>query len=147
MRETTLQKLRHHCDTVPAKLRAYSEEEFSRKPAPDTWSKKETLGHLIDSATNNHQRFVRIQFEDTPAIFYEQNEWNKHSYYAVMPGAHVIAFWEIYNRHLIEIVKAIPEPLLERTSETHDSQIVTLGWLIDDYLRHMEHHLGQLLKD
>ena len=147
MRSETIKKLQHHCDTVPALLRKYSEEDFSRKPAPDVWSKKEILGHLIDSATNNHQRFVRIQFEETPTIFYDQNNWNSHSYYRLMSANHLISFWEIYNRHLLEIIKAIPEPLLQRKSESHDNEIVTLSFLIDDYLRHMERHLDQLLKD
>ncbi|MBK9046740.1 MAG: hypothetical protein IPL74_08565 [Bacteroidetes bacterium] len=56
------------------------EDEMAKKSL-QKWSKKEILGHLIDSATNNHQRFVRGQFETVPEISYDQNNWNTFSYY------------------------------------------------------------------
>jgi hypothetical protein len=70
--QKTSEYILYLCDSVPQQIKAIDEVEFSRKVSPDKWSKKEILGHLIDSATNNHQRFVRAQFE-TPQIYYEQD--------------------------------------------------------------------------
>src|SRR4249920_4023557 len=89
--ETCLAQLIHILDTIPAKLRAFTEEEFSAIPAPGKWSKKQILGHLIDSATNNHHRFVRAQFDVKPTILYQQELWNEFSYYQSMPQEHVIS--------------------------------------------------------
>src|SRR6185437_595711 len=89
----TIQRLQFLCDTIPGLLRQIPEDEFSHKPAPAKWSKKEIVGHLIDSATNNHQRFVRGQFENTPFIVYDQDNWNSCSRYQQMDSAHVISFW------------------------------------------------------
>ncbi len=50
---------------------------MSIKLFPNKWSKKEIIGHLINSATNNHQRFVRCQFETIPKIVYDQNKWKE----------------------------------------------------------------------
>ncbi len=104
------------------------------------------LGHLIDSATNNHQRFIRGQFEDTPFIIYDQNNWVACSRYQDMESAHVIAFWEAYHRHLLEVIKRIPEESLSRKCKTNEPEPVTLQWLIEDYVVHQEHHLRQIVE-
>ncbi len=145
MIKETIERLEYLCDTIPALLKAIPEKDFANKPAPGKWSKKETLGHLIDSATNNHQRFIRSQFEIEPVIFYDQNNWNLYSHYNKLDSAHLIAFWTIYNRHLLEIIKRVPEHNLSMTSISHDNERVTLGFLIEDYLKHMEHHLHQIV--
>ena len=113
------------CDTIPAILKTISAEEFSLKPVPHKWSKKEILGHLIDSAANNHQRFIRAQFE-TPVIFYEQD------------------LWEAYNRHLAHVIEQIPQQNLSKTSIGKDGTACTLEFLINDYLNHLEFHLEQI---
>ncbi|MCW3121604.1 MAG: hypothetical protein JWQ38_1096 [Flavipsychrobacter sp.] len=138
-------RLQYLIDTIPAKLMQIPEEEFSRKPAADKWSKKEELGHLVDSATNNHQRFVRAQFEDVPAIGYDQDKWNEHSYYQQMSSAHIIAFWALYNQHLVELVTRIPLEYLARTCNAAGN-IASLQWLIDDYVVHAEHHLKHIME-
>jgi hypothetical protein len=140
----TLQRLQFLCDTMPVLLRKISEPEFSHKPSPEKWSKKEILGHLIDSAANNHQRFLRVQFEDTPHIVYDQVNWNRYSDHQSAKTDHLISFWEMYNRHLLAIIQAIPPPNLQRTCRTNEPQPVALEWLIEDYVRHLEHHLRQL---
>ncbi len=138
-----IQRLEFLCNILPPLLNKLEEKDFSFKPNPEKWSKKEILGHLIDSATNNHQRFIRAQFQEVPTIVYDQNNWNKYSHYSNMDSKHVISFWEIYNRHLLKIVKAIPSENLERECQTESR--VTLEWLIDDYVKHLEHHLRQIL--
>lgn len=143
MLTASILRLQYLCDTIPGLLLAIPEKEFSRKPDPDQWSKKEIIGHLIDSATNNHQRFVRGQFEDAPSIMYHQDYWNSYSRYQDMDAAHVIGFWAMYNRHLVELVKRIPDDLLLRNCVTEGT--VSLQWLFEDYVRHLEHHLHQVI--
>lgn len=140
----SISRLRHLCDIIPDVLRRVSSEEYAAKPVPDKWSKKEILGHLIDSATNNHQRFIRVQFEDIPAIWYDQDNWVKHSAHHRIPVEQLIAFWESYNRHLTVLLGQIPEEKLDRLCRMKDGSTVTLGFLIIDYVSHLEHHLRQL---
>lgn len=139
----SIERLQYLCNTIPALLLAIPDADINHQPA-GKWSKKQIIGHLIDSAANNHQRFVRTQFEDIPAIRYDQNNWNCYSYYDRMKASHVIGFWESYNRHLLEVIRHIPKEFLERTCNT-GGEPVTLHWLIDDYVNHMEHHLRQVI--
>ena len=143
--DVTLKRLQEIVDTIPPILRNFTSTEFSMKPAPDKWSKKEIIGHLIDSATNNHHRFVRAQFEDQPMISYQQDHWNDHSYYQEMDSHHLIQFWEMYNRHLIELVSRIPKDKLENACLMSEGDAYSIEWLFDDYVRHVEHHLGQIM--
>ncbi|RDI13230.1 DinB family protein [Flavobacterium sp. AG291] len=138
-----LNRLQYLINTIPDKLRTIPDADFSNKPAPEKWSKKEIIGHLIDSATNNHHRFVRAQFEDVPKITYAQNNWNNASCYQDMDKEHVISFWANYNQHLIEVVKRIPEADMLRECNNGGENNITLQWLIADYVVHMEHHLRQ----
>jgi len=142
--EICLAQLIHILDTIPAKLRSFSEEEFSAVPAPGKWSKKQIIGHLIDSATNNHHRFVRAQFEDKPVISYNQELWNAHSYYQSMSQEHVISFWEMYNHHIVELIKRIPTNMLSKECSMKDGEKYSIDWLFQDYVRHLEHHLRQV---
>jgi hypothetical protein len=126
-------------------IKEIPENEFSLKPAPGKWSKKEILGHLIDSATNNHQRFVRAPFDNMPRIVYDQDNWNKHSYHQLAGQKDIIDFWEMYNRYLLFIIKHIPQEDQDKQCLTNDPVPNTLGWLIEDYVVHMEHHLKQII--
>ncbi len=114
MVEQSLQRLHYLCTIIPPLLKSLSEDEYSNKPAPDKWSKKEILGHLIDSATNNHQRFIRVQFEQVPTITYNQNHWNHFSYHRFIISAQLITFWEVYNRQFVELISHIPKAYLTR---------------------------------
>jgi hypothetical protein len=125
-------------------LKGISDTKYSMKPSPEKWSKKEILGHLIDSATNNHQRFIRAQFENNPAIFYDQDMWVAHSHYNELPVKQLIRFWKVYNKHLLEIIKRIPAENLMRECKMRDGNHVTLQFLVDDYVTHLQHHLKQI---
>ncbi len=140
------ERLQQLCDTIPGLVRQLGDEEMNHKPAPHKWSKKEILGHLTDSACNNHQRFVRGQFETTPHIMYDQDNWVAHSHYQQMSREHVLYFWEVYHRHLIEIIKHIPDSALQRTCLTNGPEPKTLQWLIEDYVKHQEYHLLQIVR-
>lgn len=145
MIERSIQRLEYLCNTVPVLLAKIPDAEFSFKPHPQKWSKKEILGHLVDSASNNHQRFIRTQFEDNPSIFYDQDQWNKHSKYSNFDSSELILFWVTYNNYLTEIIKNIPEENLSKTCRVGEEKTLTLELVIEDYVRHMEHHLKQLV--
>ena len=133
------------CDAVPERLKVFTREELIKKPAPDKWSKLEILGHLVDSAANNHQRFIRVQFEGAPTIFYDQNNWVTHNHYNELPLEGILQLWSSYNRHLVEVIKKVPTENLSRQCRMRDGRLVSLEWLITDYAKHMEHHLTQIL--
>jgi hypothetical protein len=130
-----------------ANLRAVSERDASVKPAADKWSHKEELGHLIDSATNNHVRFVRASLEpDFRGPGYQQDGWVAAHGYHEMPWADLIDFWKRYNLFLARLIRRIPESLMTRPCRVGESQPVSLQFLIEDYILHMQHHLDHILK-
>jgi hypothetical protein len=145
MVQQSIKRLEYLCEIIPELLSEFNESDFSKRPHPDKWSKKEILGHLIDSATNNHQRFVRVQFEKIPTIVYDQNKWNEYSYHSQLSSSKLILFWKIYNEHLASLMKQIPLENLKRLCNT-GKENVTLEFLINDYVGHLEHHLRQIIK-
>ncbi len=142
--EEAINRLSRIIETAPELLACVSEEKMTVKPSPGKWSKKEILGHLIDSAANNHQRFVRGQFEVNPAIRYDQNKWNEFSFHQQIDSQQLVSFWAIYNRQLIEIMKRIPAESLTRQVKVGE-ELLTLEFLITDYVEHLEHHLKQIV--
>ena len=146
MTSESIARLEYLCGIIPAILNDLTEEEISRKPSPTKWSKKETLGHLIDSATNNHHRFVRSQFEDKPLITYYADDWVAASHYQTMSSVHMISFWHLYNHHITEIIKQLPADVLTRECNSGDESPHTLAWLFDDYVVHLEHHLREMVE-
>jgi hypothetical protein len=140
-----IKRLQYLCDTIPRLLFKIEEHEFSFKPRPEKWSKKEIIGHLIDSATNNHQRFIRAQFEHVPRIVYDQNKWNAAGFYQETDSHQIISFWTAYNRQLIELIKRIPQHMLMNEVDTGGESNRTLEFLINDYVSHLEHHLRQVV--
>jgi hypothetical protein len=141
----SIERLSHLCEIIPLLLFAMDEQEFSRVTAPGKWSKKQILGHLIDSAANNHHRFVRGQFEHLPRISYDADAWNEHGYYNQMESPRLISFWALYNKQLLALIRLIPEEKLQRQVDTGGPAPHTLAFLIADYVAHMEHHLRQII--
>lgn len=128
-------------------LQTVSDHDASAKPSADAWSQKEELGHLIDSCSNNHVRFVRASIEpDYAGPGYQQDAWVDAHGYRDMPWTDLIDFWKRYNLFLARLVRRIPESALERRCVIGGSRPVTLRFLIEDYILHMQHHLDHLLK-
>jgi hypothetical protein len=126
-------------------LRRIGDTEASIKSAPGDWSKKEILGHLLDSAVNNHHRFVRAQeVEELTFPAYEQEHWVSSQGYAERPWSELIDLWQLYNRHLAHVISLIPGERLAANCVIGMNEPVSLGYLIEDYLAHMRHHLQQL---
>ena len=141
----SIERLRRLCEIIPPLLEQISDPEFLSKPSPEKWSKKEILGHLIDSAANNHHRFIRIQYEREPVISYDQNQWNSLSHYADLERSQLISFWTLYNKHLLHLLKYIPEENLGLNGVGGDGKQLPLHFYITDYIDHLEHHLHQLV--
>jgi DinB superfamily len=145
MLQPSMERLVHICKTVPALLLAIDEDAFRFKQAEHKWSKKQVLGHLVDSAANNHHRFVRCQFEDNPVIWYPQEDWNRAAFHQTMDTAILIQFWCTYNQYLAELVSRIPIDKLQRSCTMRDGSQVSLEFLVNDYVTHLEHHLQQIV--
>jgi DinB superfamily len=130
-----------------ANLRRVPEGDAGVKASPAAWSKKEELGHLIDSATNNHVRFVRASIgPEYRGPGYEQDSWVRAHAYQEMPWPEIIDFWERYNHFLVRLVKRIPDDRLRTPCVIGQSETVTLQFLIEDYTLHMQHHLDHILQ-
>ena len=141
----TINRLTHLCEVMSDKLKSISDNEFSIKTAPGKWSKKEILGHLTDSAMNNIHRFVRTQYENVPFIIYAQNEWVSLQNYNSKNASEIIQLWEMLNRQVIHILENVPEKNYGLLCKTNEPEPVTLLWLAQDYVVHMEHHLHQII--
>jgi len=125
-----------------------SEAEMSWKSSPEKWSKKEILGHLIDSGINNLQRFTEIQFENKPYRFrqYKQNELVKANDYQNAKTKEITDFWISINTRILSLIKQQTEKTLDYKIEMYDDTIVDLKFLMKDYVNHLEHHLNQIIK-
>jgi len=138
------------------RLLALSDAEAGRPPAPDKWSPKEVLGHLIDSASNNHGRFVRAQLADDMVFAgYEQERWVAAQRYADAPWSELVALWRGFNLHIARVMEATPDAVRNEPRANHNldtiafhtvprEQPATLDYFMRDYVDHLEHHLAQI---
>ena len=140
------QQLRSIVATVEPELSRIKQDDLEFRPTPREWSKKEILGHLIDSAANNHQRYVRA-VNNVAAHFptYDQNEWVRIQRYNEMPWASLVAFWSAYNNHLSHVIARIPEDTESSPCNIGKEDPVPLDFVIEDYLRHLQQHLKDIL--
>jgi hypothetical protein len=121
-----------------------SAEKAAEPLAPGKWSVQQTVGHLIDSAANNTQRVVRLQLSAEIALpGYQQNEWVSVQHYASEPWDEVRTLWFGLNRHLAHAIEHA-----DRHTFAHvwhlEGEDLTLGFIIEDYIAHLRHHLVRL---
>lgn len=124
------------------KLLALDEAVVREKSDPDRWSISEVIGHLIDSACNNHQRFVRAQH--SPSLEfpkYEQNQWVAAANYHTFAWESLVDLWFNYNQLLVHLLRNMPESDLPTQCTITPYPACTLGHLVTDYLAHTNHHL------
>ena len=131
---------------IADRLRQIKEADASIRPAPDKWSKKEILGHLVDSAANNHQRFVRLQLTsriDLPG--YDGDEWVRIQRYQERPWPEIIDLWQKYNSQLAAVIRRVDPKALRNVWHTPDGKDLDLEFIIRDYVVHMRQQLDQIL--
>jgi hypothetical protein len=150
-------ELREAIAAATPRLLALTEKQAATPREKGKWSPKQIIGHLIDSASNNHQRFVRAQFTDD-LIFpgYEQVEWVSVQDYQAASWPELVAFWRLFNLHIARVMDAIPEETRFKLRARHNldelaskavpkDQPVTLEYFMNDYVGHLKHHLRQVL--
>lgn len=143
-------------DTATPRLLEITEAESSEPRAQDHWSSKQIIGHLIDSAANNHARFVLGQLKDD-LVFpgYDQDGWVATNHYQQAPWPQLVDLWRAYNLHLHHVMShASPEklntPCTQHTLQeiafktVPQAEPVTLAYLMKDYVDHLKHHLDQI---
>lgn len=141
----TVQELDEIIDSFTAKFDLIDENDFSSKPLPSKWSKKEVVGHLIDSAHNNLRRFICGQYESSPPkIIYNQEFWVQANGYQAMDKHEIIQYWKLINKRIVSVLSTMPESNYKRQCETNT--LHTIEWLAEDYVKHMKHHLNQVIK-
>jgi len=145
-------------DESASRLLALSDAAAAVPRSPGKWSPKEIVGHLIDSAVNNHARFVRAQLGDD-LVFdgYEQDAWVGVQRYRDQPWTELVDDWRSANRRIAAVMRAAPDAELDRVRARHNLDAVafapptsaeqaTLGYFMRDYVAHAEHHLRQILQ-
>ena len=120
------------------------EARTTQRRHADGWCAREILGHLIDSACNNHRRFV-IGRDAAPVVFqgYDQDDWVARQRYVDVPFRNLVELWSAYNRHLAHLIAVTPPEAFANSGAGPDGD-VTLGFLMEDYVTHLRHHLDQL---
>lgn len=122
--------------------------DTSTRPAPDKWAKKEILGHLLDSASNNHQRFVRATLQGSSSFTfpgYDQNPLVDLQKFADVDWNFLVDFWASYNRFIAHVLNCLPAESAQITCNIGNNPPATLGWIAEDYVAHLKHHLNQIL--
>ena len=148
--------LRDTVERTSLELSQVSADVAAVRPAPGRWSAKEILGHLIDSAANNHQRFVRAQSQDDLVFPGSAQElWVATQQYPEAPWSELVTLWRTYNLHLARVMSAVPSAIRYREHRRHNlheiawqtvpaDQPATLDYFMADYVGHMHHHLRQI---
>jgi hypothetical protein len=122
------------------------ETRTAERPQPEKWCAREVLGHLIDSACNNHRRFIIGQSPATAAFDgYDQDVWVARQRYRDVPWRDLVALWSAYNRHLAHVMSCTPaETAKHRALSPDGSGQVDVGFLMQDYVTHLRHHVDQI---
>ncbi|MDB4444184.1 DinB family protein [bacterium] len=123
------------------------EATIEARPAPGEWSIKEIVGHLVDSASNNHQRFVRLQVTDGldfPDYQQDNDAWVRIQGYQGEVWNDLLSLWRDFNRHLARIIRTFDQRCLGHIWVMDEDTSITLGELMTDYLRHLKAHLEQI---
>ena len=127
-----------------ALLMKIDDREASYKPAPSKWSKKELMGHLIDSAQNNIRRFITAQYEDKPRIVYNQDKWVEINNWQQNQLSYLVDLWYLLNQQICSILENINQETSQREAESE--AVHSIQWLAEDYIKHLKHHLHQVLE-
>jgi len=124
--------------------RLKSVDDLDSRATMDAWSKREELGHLIDSAINNYGRLIRAQREQDPQLpGYEQDAWVERQGYEERDWRELITLWSALNAHMLHASRRVPASAYGRKCKIGGTEM-TLEFVIEDYIDHMVHHLGHI---
>jgi hypothetical protein len=156
---TTVAGFRQDIEAAAVRLRRFDEKHSSTPRAPGKWTPKQILGHLIDSAANNHARFVLGQLrDDLDFPGYDQDAWVAVQRHDARPWQELVELWRAYNLHLAHVMERADPAALSRSRQRHSldkiafepspaSRPVTLEELMLDYIAHLRHHLAQVFAE
>lgn len=136
--------IRAEVDRAAAAFRHWKDDEVSASAGGGKWSRKEILGHLIDSAANNHQRVVRGQLSDALVFGYDQVAWVEANGYRRRAWSDLVDLWIALNRHLAGAVELVPTGKLATLCAAGQEEPKPLEWWLRDYVRHLKHHIEQI---
>jgi DinB superfamily len=125
-------------------LKTIPENKVIFKPSPSKWSRKEMLGHLIDSAQSNIRRFIVAQYEEEPYIVYNQDKWVALTNYQQYNLPDLIQLWYLLNKHICHILENMNSDMSARKAST--GNLHSIEWLAHDYIKHLRHHMHQVLE-
>ncbi len=132
-------------DFFAARLQLLDDATVRHRPSRDQWAIIEVVGHLVDSAANNHQRFVRAaESESLTFPAYNQNSWVSTQDYRTCPWENLLALWKAYNIHLAHVIRRIPDAKMRIECAIQPNEPVSLSFLVEDYLVHLKHHLNMI---
>ena len=137
--------VRSEVERAVSEFGGWSEDDALKARAEGKWARKEILGHLIDSAFNNHQRFVRAQLVGAyVGPGYQQREWVALHGYRERPWVELVEVWRAATRQLAAVMERVPAAKLATSCTIGEDEPETLEFVMRDYLRHMRHHLEQI---
>ena len=146
MAERLAHKLKAVLQREESNLREITEAQSAERPKVSGWSRKEELGHLIDSAVNNHVRFVAASLQpEFHGPGYEQDAWVRAHGYHQMEWGTIIELWLQHNLLLVNVILRLPDERLATPCHISGGPAVMLGFVIEDYILHMQHHLDHVL--
>jgi hypothetical protein len=141
------EELRGIVDEASEWLGNLTEDVVAQRPGAGEWSVKEILGHLVDSAANNHQRFVRLQITDDlqfPNYSQDNDRWVAIQAYNHTDWKALIQLWRHYNHHLARIIAAVDQACIDNVWQVDQDTRFTLAELMIDYPVHMKGHLRHI---
>lgn len=138
-------QFRTQLDDIRSTLIHFPQELADTPWRPGGWTRKQIVGHLLDSAANNRQRFVRASIDGVyEGPGYAQDGWVAAHGYETQSWVTLLGWWQTEHEILAAVVDRIPEERLSASCKVGDGDPVTLQFLIEDYVRHQRHHFDQI---
>jgi hypothetical protein len=132
-------------DAAGPVLAQVGEQESIQPLLAGGWSRKQLVGHLIDSASNNHQRFVRASLQESLSFpGYDQDGNVRTQQFQQASWPMLVSLWRSYNQFLAHVIAHLPEAKLKTECRIGEDNPVTLEFLATDYVAHLSHHLQQM---
>ncbi len=146
--QETIHELKEIIEKFSADFSGHDASDMQAKPLADKWSKKEVIGHLIDSAHTNLRRFIVGQYENKYPIRYDQDFWVKANNYQNTPVDDIILLWKAINQRICTVLQNMPAENYRKevnTGKEETPEMHSLQWLAADYVKHLKHHINQVI--